>query len=117
MLIHKGKEWEEKYAKDNKDVPNPDSTSNPEFKCVLQTIVDSLKVDATKWSRMAKVVRGVREETTTCVHHLKEMAKTGELLFPAINVNDFVRRWDIISDPCFFNAFFVTLAVLKTNLV
>ena len=46
MLIHKGKEWEEKYAKDNKDVPNPDSTSNPEFKCVLQTILDSLKVDA-----------------------------------------------------------------------
>jgi len=92
MLIHKGKEWEEKYAKDKKDVPNPDSTSNPEFKCVLQTILDSLKVDATKWSRMAKIVRGVSEETTTGVHRLKEMAKKGELLFPAINVNDCVTK-------------------------
>merc|ERR1719503_107831 len=92
MLIHKGKEWEEKYAKDNKDVPNPDSTSNPEFKCVLQTILDSLKVDATKWTRMAAKCRGVSEETTTGVLRLKEMAKKGELLFPAINVNDCVTK-------------------------
>merc|ERR1711881_724338 len=56
-------------------------------KCVLQTILDSIKVDPTKWSRMAKVVRGVSEETTTGVHRLREMAKAGELLFPAINVN------------------------------
>merc|ERR1712071_718787 len=64
MLIHKGKEFEEKFAKD-KSLPDPDSTTNPEFKCVLQTIADSIKVDPTKWSRMAKVVRGVSEETTT----------------------------------------------------
>merc|ERR1712110_870385 len=92
MLIHKGKEFEEKFAKDNKDLPNPESTSNPEFKCVLQTIADSIKVDPTKWTRMAKVVRGVSEETTTGVHRLKEMAKNGELLFPAINVNDCVTK-------------------------
>merc|ERR1712093_189201 len=91
MLIHKGKEFEEKYAKD-KSLPDPNSTSNPEFKCVLQTILDSIKVDPTKWSRMAKVVRGVSEETTTGVHRLKEMAKKGELLFPAINVNDCVTK-------------------------
>merc|ERR1712113_1146943 len=91
MLIHKGKEFEEKYAKD-KSLPDPNSTSNPEFKCVLQTIADSIKLDATKWSRMAKVVRGVSEETTTGVHRLKEMAKKGELLFPAINVNDCVTK-------------------------
>merc|ERR1712127_502459 len=48
--------------------------------------------DATKWSRMAKIVRGVSEETTTGVHRLKEMAKKGELLFPAINVNDCVTK-------------------------
>merc|ERR1712085_51143 len=49
-------------------------------------------VDPTKWSRMAKVVRGVSEETTTGVHRLKEMAAKGELLFPAINVNDCVTK-------------------------
>merc|ERR1712048_547484 len=91
MLIHKGKEFEEKYAKD-KSLPDPNSTSNPEFKCVLQTIADSIKVDATKWTRMAKVVRGVSEETTTGVHRLREMATKGELLFPAINVNDCVTK-------------------------
>merc|ERR1712141_758134 len=91
MLIHKGEEFEEKYAKD-KSLPDPNSTSNPEFKCVLQTIADSIKVDATKWSCMAKVVRGVSEETTTGVHRLKEMAVKGELLFPAINVNDCVTK-------------------------
>merc|ERR1712157_521797 len=92
LLIHKGKEFEEKFAKDKNDLPNPESTNNPEFKCVLQTILDSIKVDPTKWSRMAKVVRGVSEETTTGVHRLREMAAKGELLFPAINVNDCVTK-------------------------
>merc|ERR1712086_463100 len=58
----------------------------------LQTIADSIGVDPKKWTRMAKVVRGVSEETTTGVHRLKEMAKKGELLFPAINVNDCVTK-------------------------
>merc|ERR1712080_785873 len=92
LLIHKGKEWEEKYAKDKSAMPDPESTNNPEFKCVLQTIRDSLHVDATKWSRMAKTCRGVSEETTTGVARLREMAKKGELLFPAINVNDCVTK-------------------------
>jgi len=91
MLIHKGKEFEEKYAKD-KSLPDPASTTNAEFKCVLQLIRDSIQVDATKWSRMAKIVKGVSEETTTGVHRLKEMASKGELLFPAINVNDCVTK-------------------------
>merc|ERR1712013_363768 len=68
LLIHKGKEFEAKYAKD-KSLPDPASTDNAEFKC-----------------------RGVSEETTTGVHRLKEMASKGELLFPAINVNDCVTR-------------------------
>merc|ERR1711937_627612 len=83
--------FEEKYAKD-KSLPDPASTTNPEFKCVLQTVRDSIQNDATKWSRMAKVVKGVSEETTTGVHRLKEMASKGELLFPAINVNDCVTK-------------------------
>merc|ERR1712199_35894 len=91
MLIHKGREFEEKYAKD-KSLPDPASTNNAEFKCVLQLIRDSIPRDPTKWTRMSKVCKGVSEETTTGVHRLKEMAAKGELLFPAINVNDCVTK-------------------------
>merc|ERR1711865_845060 len=91
MLIHKGKEFEEQFAKD-KYLPNPDSTTNPEFKCILQLIKDSIPLDATKWTRMSNNCRGVSQETTTGVHRLKEIAKKGELLFPAINVNDCVTK-------------------------
>jgi adenosylhomocysteinase len=91
LLIHKGKEFEEKFAKDG-TLPDPASTTNPEFKCVLQLLRDSIQVDKTKYSRMALKCKGVSEETTTGVHRLKEMAKKGELLFPAINVNDCVTK-------------------------
>merc|ERR1712232_884175 len=91
LLIHKGKEFEEKYAKD-KTLPDPSSTTNPEFKCILQLINDSIPQDKTKYTRMAKQCKGVSEETTTGVHRLKEMAAKGELLFPAINVNDCVTK-------------------------
>jgi len=87
----KGKELEEKYAKDG-SLPDPASTDNPEFKCVLQTIRDSIQIDKTKWTRMAAKCKGVSEETTTGVHRLKEMAAKGDLLFPAINVNDCVTK-------------------------
>merc|ERR1712014_495154 len=81
LLIHKGKEYEEKYAKDG-SLPDPSSTDNPEFKCVLQLIRDSIQADKTKWTRYAAFCKGVSEETTT----------KGELLFPAINVNDCVTK-------------------------
>merc|ERR1712216_950068 len=73
-------------------LPDPNSTTNPEFKCVLQTIKDSIAADKTKWTRMSKICKGVSEETTTGVLRLKEMATKGELLFPAINVNDCVTK-------------------------
>merc|ERR1712070_500181 len=73
-------------------LPDPNSTTNPEFKCVLQTIKDSIAADKTKWTRMSKICQGVSEETTTGVLRLKEMAAKGELLFPAINVNDCVTK-------------------------
>merc|ERR1711865_238639 len=91
LLIHKGKEFEEKFAKDG-SLPDPASTDNAEFKCILQLIRDSIPRDATKWTRMAANCKGVSEETTTGVHRLKEMAAKGELLFPAINVNDCVTK-------------------------
>merc|ERR1711979_80146 len=91
LLIHKGREFEETFAKDG-SLPDPSSTDNPEFKCVLQVLKDSIQADKTKYSRMAALCKGVSEETTTGVHRLKEMAAKGELLFPAINVNDCVTK-------------------------
>merc|ERR1712170_134184 len=61
-------------------------------KCILQLLKDSIPADKTKYTRMAKACHGVSEETTTGVHRLKEMAAKGELLFPAINVNDCVTK-------------------------
>merc|ERR1711979_875 len=91
LLIHKGKEFEEKFAKDG-SLPDPASTDNAEFKCILQLLKDSIPMDKTKYTRMAKKCQGVSEETTTGVARLKEMAAKGELLFPAINVNDCVTK-------------------------
>jgi len=91
LLIHKGKEYEEKFAKDG-SLPDPASTDNAEFKCILELLKESIKVDKTKYTRMAAKCKGVSEETTTGVHRLKEMAAKHELLFPAINVNDCVTK-------------------------
>jgi len=91
LLMHKGKELEAKYAKD-KSLPDPASTDNAEFKCILQLLKDSIPKDPTKYTRMAAACHGVSEETTTGVLRLKEMAAKGELLFPAINVNDCVTK-------------------------
>jgi len=73
-------------------LPDPASTDNAEFKCILQLLKDSIPQDKTKYTRMALKCKGVSEETTTGVHRLKEMAAKGELLFPAINVNDCVTK-------------------------
>merc|ERR1712023_172963 len=79
------------YAKDG-SLPDPNSTDNAEFKCILELLKASIPADKTKWTKIAKQVRGVSEETTTGVHRLKQMAERGELLFPAINVNDCVTK-------------------------
>jgi len=91
LLIHKGKEWETKFAKDG-SLPDPNSTDNAELRVILQLLKDSIPLDKTKYTRMAAKCKGVSEETTTGVHRLKEMAAKGELLFPAINVNDCVTK-------------------------
>merc|ERR1711990_838137 len=91
LLIHNGKEFEAKFAKDG-TLPDPNSTDNAEFKCILQLLKDSIQVDKTKYTRMAAKCKGVSEETTTGVRRLKEMAAKGQLLFPAINVNDCVTK-------------------------
>ena len=63
-------------------LPDPNSTTKPEFKCVFQTIKDFSGVDPKTWTKRAVVVMSVSEETSTGVHRLTEMADKGELLFP-----------------------------------
>ncbi len=87
LLVHKGVEFEKAGA-----VPDPTSASNPELAIVLGLLQRSLKNEPTKWTEMAKHIKGVTEETTTGVKRLYKMAKDGELLFPAINVNDSVTK-------------------------
>ncbi|MCB9381706.1 MAG: adenosylhomocysteinase [Acidimicrobiaceae bacterium] len=87
LLLHKGVEFEA-----SGEVPDPTSATNAEFAIVLGLLQRTLKSDPTKWSRMAKSIKGVTEETTTGVNRLYKMAQKGELLFPAINVNDSVTK-------------------------
>jgi adenosylhomocysteinase len=87
LLLHKGVEYEKAG-----EVPDPGSASNPELAIVLGLLQQSLKNDPTKWTRMAASIKGVTEETTTGVKRLYKMAEQGELLFPAINVNDSVTK-------------------------
>src|SRR6187399_2432045 len=87
LLLHKGVEYER-----TGEVPDPTSASNPELAIVLGLLSRSLRTDPTKWTRMAAGIRGVTEETTTGVKRLYKMHADGELLFPAINVNDSVTK-------------------------
>jgi len=87
LLLHKGVEYEK-----SGEVPDPTSADNPELAIVLGLLQRSLKADPGKWTRMAAHIKGVTEETTTGVHRLYKMMDEGELLFPAINVNDSVTK-------------------------
>jgi len=91
LLIHEGYKAEDVFAKDG-TLPNPDSTNNAEFKIVLSVIRDGLAKDPQRWHKIATRCIGVSEETTTGVHRLYNMQKSGSLLFAAINVNDSVTK-------------------------
>jgi adenosylhomocysteinase len=66
--------------------------SNEEETILLAQLKKSLKADRKRFESMAAGIKGVSEETTTGVHRLYQMHKKGELLFPAINVNDSVTK-------------------------
>jgi adenosylhomocysteinase len=91
LLIHEGVKAEAQFEKDQSK-PDPASTTNKEFKCVINIIRRTLDTDPKKWTKMAAVLKGISEETTTGVHRLKQMSAKGELLFKAINVNDCVTK-------------------------
>jgi adenosylhomocysteinase len=87
LLIHKGVEFEAAGK-----VPSPATADSEEFAVVLALLGRELKKDRKRWTKVARDMRGVTEETTTGVHRLYEMEKAGKLLFSAINVNDSVTK-------------------------
>jgi adenosylhomocysteinase len=87
MLVHKGTEYEAAGA-----VPDPAQAESEEFRVFLTLLQRTLEEDPQRWTKIGEGIKGVTEETTTGVHRLYELAKNGELLFPAINVNDSVTK-------------------------
>src|SRR5205809_4477334 len=87
LLVHKGSEYERAGA-----VPDPAGADSEEFRVILTALQRSLNEDPQRWTKVGQGVKGVTEETTTGVHRLYQMQETGELLFPAINVNDSVTK-------------------------
>ncbi|MBQ0989875.1 adenosylhomocysteinase [Micromonospora sp. PSH03] len=87
LLVHKGAEFEAIGA-----VPSPESADSEEYEVILGVLTRSLREDNRRWTRVAAGIKGVTEETTTGVHRLYEMQQAGNLLFPAINVNDSVTK-------------------------
>ncbi|NTV67314.1 MAG: adenosylhomocysteinase [Chlorobaculum sp.] len=65
---------------------------NAEEKALFQQLKDVFAEDTQRWHKVAADMKGVSEETTTGVHRLYQMMEKGELLFPAINVNDSVTK-------------------------
>jgi len=87
LLVHKGVEFERAGA-----VPDPSTADSDEFRLILETLQRSLEEDPQRWTKVAQDIQGVTEETTTGVHRLYQFAEQGQLLFPAINVNDSVTK-------------------------
>jgi adenosylhomocysteinase len=87
MLVHKGREFELAGA-----VPADAAGDSTEWTVILNVLRRSLESSSDRWTNIAAGLMGVTEETTTGVHRLYELAKAGELLFPAINVNDSVTK-------------------------
>jgi len=87
LLVHKGAECE-KTGK----APDPKTATNDEMRVIYSVLTTSLAADKQRFTKIAAEIKGVSEETTTGVHRLYDMAKTGSLLFPCINVNDSVTK-------------------------
>lgn len=87
MLVLRGAQFEKAGV-----VPPEDEDHSAEYKVFLNLLRERFETDRGKWSRIAESVRGVTEETTTGVLRLYQFAAAGELVFPAINVNDSVTK-------------------------
>ncbi len=87
LLVHKGAEFEALGR-----VPPPTSGDSEDWSAFLGLVCRGMAEDPRRWSTIAANIRGVTEETTTGVHRLYQMQEKGDLLFPAMNVNDSVTK-------------------------
>src|SRR6185503_4247631 len=87
LLVHRGAEYERAGA-----VPSSAAADSEEMRVILSVLERSLEEDPGRWTAIAAGIHGVTEETTTGVHRLYQMQLAGQLLFPAINVNDSVTK-------------------------
>jgi adenosylhomocysteinase len=90
LMVHEGYRLEELYSETGIS-PLPDS-DNPEYRLVQELLISHLEEDPQRWHKIAHHIKGVSEETTTGVNRLYQMMQQGNLLFPAINVNDSVTK-------------------------
>ncbi|MCW2624233.1 adenosylhomocysteinase [Mycobacterium sp.] len=87
MLVLRGAQYEKAGV-----VPPAEEGDSAEWKVFLNLVRERFETDKTKWTKIAESVQGVTEETTTGVLRLYQFAAAGELVFPAINVNDSVTK-------------------------
>ena len=87
MLVLKGRQWEEAGQ-----VPPTTEEDSEELSVFKALVRRTMEADPTRWTEVSKGIKGVTEETTTGVHRLYQLAEAGELIFPAINVNDSVTK-------------------------
>lgn len=86
LLVHMG------YRAENDSKTIDKKGENHEEQVILDTLNRILKEDNGRWHRTVAELKGISEETTTGVHRLYQMMERGELLVPAINVNDSVTK-------------------------
>ena len=86
LLFHWG------YKAENDPATIDRQGGNHEEQVILNLLKEILQEDPQRWHRMVAEMKGVSEETTTGVHRLYQMMERGELLVPAINVNDSVTK-------------------------
>ncbi|MFH1615662.1 MAG: adenosylhomocysteinase [Planctomycetota bacterium] len=86
LFVHQGV----KIEKDPSLLDKPQSIH--EMQIIMNRLAQGYKSSPDKWTKIAQKIKGVSEETTTGVNRLYQMQRSGELLFPAINVNDSVTK-------------------------
>jgi len=86
LLVHLG------YKAENDPAILDKKPSSTEEAIIFKTLKELLVQEPGKWHRTVSELAGISEETTTGVHRLYQMMENGELLVPAINVNDSVTK-------------------------
>ncbi len=87
LLVHKGTEYEKSGS-----IPATKADDNEEWAAILDVLRRTISDGSDKWTKIVNSIKGVTEETTTGVHRLYQMMEAGELMFPAMNVNDSVTK-------------------------